>query len=424
MKKLMILLFSAVIVILGYTPGLAQIEDPEKKVEKEGENRANENVDKGINKGFDEIEDGIGSLFKKKNKKGKKEKNEPPVEESPMSGTSSGESSTPDVQEATSDKKSSPALTWSKYDFVPGDKVIFEDDLLGEENGEFPSRWDLMQGNVEVAEFGGENVIMFRDGSPIIMPYFKDASKDYLPDVFTIEFDLYCGRDKFHAYLYDRKNQKSDSPSGYTDLKINYNQLEFGRSSSRHPDEKNLEQRRWIHIAIAYTNGKLKAYMDETRLINIPRLDFDPKGLSLYIYHARNDNLYYVKNVRIAEGGVKYYDRVMQDGKIIATGIRFDVGKATLKPESMGIINKVVKMMQDHPDLKFSVEGHTDSDGDDANNLKLSEERAKTVMDTMVKLGLSADRLSTKGFGESAPIDTNSTPEGKANNRRVEFVKI
>ena len=66
----------------------------------------------------------------------------------------------------------------------------------------------------------------------------------------------------------------------------------------------------------------------------------------------------------------------------------------------------------------------TDSDGDDAINLKLSEERAKTVMNTMVKLGISADRLSTKGFGESAPLDTNSTPEGKANNRRVEFVKI
>ena len=81
-------------------------------------------------------------------------------------------------------------------------------------------------------------------------------------------------------------------------------------------------------------------------------------------------------------------------------------------------------MMQDHPDLKFSVEGHTDSDGDDANNLKLSEERAKTVMNTMIKLGISADRLSTKGFGESVPIDTNSSPEGKANNRRVEFVKI
>jgi outer membrane protein OmpA-like peptidoglycan-associated protein len=313
-------------------------------------------------------------------------------------------------------------LNWSKYDFVPGDKVIYEDNLEREENGEFPSRWDLMRGNVEVAEFGGEPVIMFRDGAPTIMPYMKNASEDYLPEIFTIEFDLYCGTDNFVVYLFDRKNQKSGSPTGYTYFNIKYNQMELGRSSSRLPDE-NLAKRRWIHVAIAYTNGKLKGYIDETRLINIPRLDFDPKGLSIHSYHCRNDNLYYIKNIRIAEGGVKYYDRVLQNGKIIANGIRFDTGKATLKPESMGIINEVVQLMQEHSELKFSVEGHTDSDGNDASNLALSEERANSVKNTMVKLGISTDRLSTKGYGESIPMDTNSTPEGKANNRRVEFVK-
>ena len=317
-----------------------------------------------------------------------------------------------------------PQLVWSKYDFIPGDKVIFEDDLQNEENGEFPSRWDLKQGTVEIAEFGGENVIMFRDGAPTIMPYMQDPSKDYLPEIFTVEFDLYCGSDKFKTYLYDRKYQKSGSPTGYTELKTTYKQMEFGTSSSRHPDEKTLEKRRWIHVAISYNKGKLKAYMDDTRLINIPRLDFDPKGLSFHSYHARNDNQYYVKNIRIAEGGKKYYDRIMEDGKIVATGIRFDSGKATLKPESMGIINEMVEVMDDHPDIKISIEGHTDSDGDDASNQKLSEERAVTVMNTMVKSGISADRLTTKGFGESMPVDKNDSPEGKANNRRVEFVKM
>ncbi len=326
-------------------------------------------------------------------------------------------------QDSESSEDQEPQLVWSKYDFIPGDKVIFEDDLAGEENGEFPSRWDLKEGNVEVAEFGGENVIMFRDGHPTIMPYLKNPSEDYLPEVFTIEFDLYCGPDNFVAYLYDRKHQKSGSPSGYTYLNIKYYQMEFGTSSSRHPDEKSLEKRRWIHVAIAYNKGKLKAYMDETRLINIPRIDFDPKGLSLHSYHCRNDNLYYVKNIRIAAGGTKYYDRIMEEGRIVANGIRFDSGKATLKPESMGIINEMVEVMEDHPDLKVIIEGHTDSDGDENANLKLSEERANTVMLTMSKMGIAADRMETAGFGESRPIDTNDTPEGKANNRRVEFVK-
>ncbi len=374
---------------------------------------------KARNKGIKETNKAIDKAFEEPKDDDKQKKTEPEAKEPASEQT---EPVTDEQQTQKTDE--APQLVWSKYDFVPGDKVIFEDDLLGEENGEFPSRWDLMRGNVEIAEFGGENVIMFRDGAPIIMPYFKDASTDYLPEVFTIEFDLYCGNDNFVTYLFDRKNQKSESPTGYTYLNTKYYQMEFGQSSSRHPDEKNLEKRRWMHVAIAYTNGKLKVYMDETRLINIPRLDFDPKGLSFHSYHCRNDNLYYVKNIRIAEGGVKYYDRLMQDGKIVANGIRFDVGKATLKPESMGIINEVVEMMQDHPDLKFSIEGHTDSDGDDTSNLKLSEERAETVKNTMEQLGISADRLSTKGFGEGAPLDTNGTPEGKANNRRVEFVKI
>jgi outer membrane protein OmpA-like peptidoglycan-associated protein len=114
----------------------------------------------------------------------------------------------------------------------------------------------------------------------------------------------------------------------------------------------------------------------------------------------------------------------MEDGKIVANGIRFDVGKATLKPESMGIINEVVDLMKEHSDLKFSVEGHTDSDGDDAFNMELSDKRAETVKTTMIEMGIAADRLESKGWGESMPIADNSSPEGKANNRRVEFVKL
>ena len=397
---------------------LAQVTDPVKKTEKEAENRTNKNIDKGINSGFDRLEKGIGGLFKKN----KKKKTTANPDEQPTEQTS--EQAVDPANSATAEGEAAPALNWAKYDFVPGDKIIFEDDLLSEENGEFPSRWDLVRGNAEVAKFGEDIVIMFRDGAPSIIPYFKSPQNDYLPEVFTIEFDLYYpGSGWFEAYLYDRKNQKSGSPTGYTSINMVYNEMEIGQVRSSLPD-KNENKSRWMHIAIAYTNGKLKAYMDETRLLNIPRLDFDPKGLTLYTYHARNDNLYYVKNIRIAEGGVKYYDRVLQDGKIIATGIRFDTGKATLKPESMGIINKITQLMRDHPELMFSVEGHTDSDGNDDTNLKLSDDRAKTVKNTMVSLGISADRLSTKGLGESAPMDTNGTPEGKANNRRVEFVKM
>ena len=369
-----------------------------KKLKKKVERKAEKKVDK-------EIDDAL-----KKDKKDPKEEEKKGEEKK---GTQEKQG------EGQQDQK--PVLNWAKYDFVPGDKVIFEDNQVGEENGEFPSRWDLVHGTAENAVFGGEPIIMFRGGQPEIIPYLKNPESDYLPEVFTVEFDLYVNNpNSFQVFFYDRKNQRASSK--YRDLDIRYRGMTLRPASSRIPDG-NIQDR-WAHIAIAYTNGKFKAYIDETRLINIPRLDFEPMGISLRAYHASDNYKFYIKNFRIAKGGVKYYDRVLQDGKIVANGIRFDVNKATLKPESMGVINSVVSLMQDHPELKFSVEGHTDSDGDEASNQMLSEARATTVMNTMVTLGISADRLIAKGWGESVPTDTNDTPEGKANNRRVEFVKV
>ena len=315
-------------------------------------------------------------------------------------------------------------LNWAKYDFVPGDRVIFEDDLMNEENGEFPSRWDLSSGVAEVAQLDGENVIMLRGGQPTIVPYLEHSDQDYLPDVFTIEFDVYFGGTSgwMKMWLYDRKNQ--ERPHGdQSSISISYNDMEVFNSKSSYPD-KSVRRNRWIHIAVAYTSGKFKAYMDDTRLINIPRLDVNPTGITLYSYHASDANPIYFKNIRIASGGVKYYDRVLQDGKIVANGIRFDVGKSTIRPESMGIINEVVAMMKEHPDLKFSVEGHTDSDGNDDFNMQLSQKRAQAVMEEMVKLGIAGDRLQAKGWGETRPVTGNASPEDKANNRRVEFIKL
>jgi outer membrane protein OmpA-like peptidoglycan-associated protein len=395
------------------SPLMAQIDDPGKKVEQEGENRTNKNIDKGIDKGFDKIEEGVGSLFKKKNKK-KKEKTESASE-------AKEKPSEKDAQKTGEPVPDKPALNWAKYDFVPGDKIIFEDNLTGEENGEFPSRWDLVRGSVENAVFGGDDVIMFRGGDPTIVPYLKNPSKDYLPDVFTIEFDLYLPDNTFTVYLYDRKNQTR--PAGETYLSITSTTMELRPARSDLPDGGSISNK-WAHIAVAYTNGKLKAYIDDTRLINIPHLEFNPSGISLNAYHANDNRRYYVKNFRIAEGGIKYYDRFLQDGKIVSNGIRFDVGKATLRPESMGVLNEIYNMLNDHPEVSVSIEGHTDSDGDDDSNLTLSEQRAATVVSTLISMGIDSKRLSSKGWGESKPMDTNDTPEGKANNRRVEFVKM
>lgn len=398
----------------------AQIIDPKNEAKKEGVSRANSKINSGINKGYDKIEKGIGGLFRKK----KKHVKEDPADNLNQDTTSFNENA---VTPVSSSSKST--LTWNKFDFVPGDEIIFEDEpLIMEENGEFPSRWDLYKGQVEIAEFNGETVIMFLDGNPAIVPYIENASDDYLPDVFTIEFDFFrpAKGNRFFISLTDKKNQKKFDQ----EISINFDKIfvDANDISAKHSDKEytmnDLDQ--WIHVSLAFTKGKLKIYMDDTRVINIPRYSKNPTGVTLDAYLAdhANGKAFYLKNFRIAKDGVKYYDRVMTDGKIICNGIRFDSGKATLKPESMGPINRILVLLKKQPDLRFIIEGHTDTDGDNQSNIVLSYQRANTVRDQLITMGISSDRLKTKGFGESQPIDSNSTPEGKANNRRVVFVKF
>ncbi|SRX54878.1 OmpA family protein [Aequorivita sp. CIP111184] len=385
------------------------------KIEKEAEDRTERRVNKKIDKTFDETEDAIDGKTSEDNNS-----------ENNSNNTNNSSNST---AENGNQASNNPNVVWNKFDFIPGDTVIFEDGpSANEENGEFPSRWDLYRGSAEIGEVNGEPVIMFLNGGGRIVPYLKNSKEDYLPEVFTIDLDVWFDGDDSHNHRYwikfkDDKNQFNKTKNDQ--LEIYSNGLEFLDTDKRYPGRENVNWNVnkvgvWKHISIAYTKGKFKAYMDDTRLINVPHLEMNPWGITLL---AENDMMY-VKNFRIAKGGVKYYDRVLSEGKIIVNGIKFDTNKATLKPESMGPINEIYSLMEKQADLNFSVEGHTDSDGDDTSNMTLSKARGKTVMDKLIEMGISANRLKASGFGESKPIDNNTTPEGKANNRRVEFVKF
>jgi len=112
------------------------------------------------------------------------------------------------------------------------------------------------------------------------------------------------------------------------------------------------------------------------------------------------------------------------ESKIVTHGINFDIDKASIKPERMGTLNMIVNVMKNNPDVKFEIDGHTDNTGESAHNLTLSQQRADAVKAQLIKMGIDQSRLTTKGFGDTKPMDSNDTPEGKSNNRRVEFVKI
>lgn len=404
MKKQLIYL--TMIIFMMPNLSFAQVKIPvKKKVEKKTEKEANNAVDKAIDDTFDSI------FGRKKNKKNQEQN---PAESPNTEGTEAGATGTSNEN----------LNAWTKFDFVPGDVVIFEDNLENEVNGEFPSKWDLYRGNVEIAKYGEENVINFpatENGS--IVPLMKNQG-DYLPEKFTVEFDAYFSEfcTRYRVELYDMVNQKQ--PAGRSFVLINPQDVHVEGFGGTNVEVPNQTYPFWKHISISFNIRALKVYYGEKRASNIPNLKQEPTGLSIISGQCHAGNQAMIKNIRIAEGAVELYDRFMTDGKIITNGIKFDVNKATLKPESMGVINQIYKLMEAHPEISFSVEGHTDSDGEDAMNLKLSEQRANTVLNKLVEMGISQDRLTAKGLGESMPIMDNTTPEGKANNRRVEFVKI
>lgn len=406
----------------------------EKAAERAVTKKTEQKVTKETEKAMDTV---LGNGNKKEKKKKKRSSKTNRNGEGSENQNHEPSSDTNETTENDAEKRSTKASStelkaWSKYNFVPGDKIIFEDDLASEENGEFPSRWDLSQGSAENAKMGNENIINFENKS-IITPLLE--TENYLPEVFTLEFDVYFNDSGPTYQSYDIRfwqgtsnlDEGSDrfwpirifKNGAKTTTRIKDNTKNFAGYS-----EESNKKTGWKHIAISFNKRSLKVFVDEYRALNIPNYGYLPKMFSVGSYYWSTPKTMAIKNIRIAEGGKKLYDRIMADGKFVTRGILFDVNKASLKPSSMGVINQVAKMMNEHADLKFSIEGHTDSDGEEASNLKLSEKRAAAVKEALANAGVDSSRLQVKGMGESIPVSDNTTAEGKANNRRVEFLKI
>ena len=116
------------------------------------------------------------------------------------------------------------------------------------------------------------------------------------------------------------------------------------------------------------------------------------------------------------------YSALNKDG-FIALYINFDTGKSDIKPESMAIIGQIAALLKAHPELKVSIEGHTDNVGTPQNNKVLSQQRAKSVMNAVVQKGIAPSRMTAVGWGQEKTIADNRSEEGRAKNRRVEIVK-
>jgi outer membrane protein OmpA-like peptidoglycan-associated protein/tetratricopeptide (TPR) repeat protein len=139
-----------------------------------------------------------------------------------------------------------------------------------------------------------------------------------------------------------------------------------------------------------------------------------------YLFHSENFTVPITNMTQEITKDIEL-QKIEVGAKIVLKNVFFDYNKATLKPESAFELDHVVKILNEYPTMKIELSGHTDNRGTDIFNIKLSQARAKACVNYLLSKGIKTDRLTSKGFGESKPIDTNETEEGMANNRRTEF---
>ncbi|MBT8321044.1 MAG: OmpA family protein [Eudoraea sp.] len=410
-----------------------------KKLKKRAEKAAEEAViQKTEEKVYKETSKGMDSILNPKT--GKMEPAPPPPPPSPdknpegntsNSGTNSG---------------ASPIQVYSKFDYVPGDKLLFFDDFSNDFIGDFPAKWNTN---------GSGEVVTINDSPQKWLKILPGHATYYIPDVpslpeeYTIEFDvLAAGVDRqtsSTATLQVELSGNNTFNAGnayayalipfcqYTPIGVRVRNYDRSGGVSEINNVVNADLREVVlnqpHVSIAVNKQRFRLWVNEKKYVDIPRMIPPGNVITALKFHLNSfkdgKESVFISNLKVAEGGLDLRRTLIADGKVSTNGILFDSGSANIQPQSMGIIRQISQVLLQEKSMRLNIIGHTDADGDDTFNLTLSQKRAGAVKQALVDFyNIAPDRLETDGKGEGEPVGDNSTVDGKAQNRRVEFVKI
>ena len=449
------LLFCVVLAAFALASSAQSTSDVLKQAGAQGvKEGAKEGATVATEKAADKVTDKIlGKIFDKKKK--------PTSDNNANNNSASGSAGTQSNTGSTTGNNSKPGdgdasfKTYSKFDFIPGDKILAYDDFAKDAIGDFPVTWNTNStGEVVTASNEQGHWLMVKKPGKYIPEYIKG-----LPDNFTFEYDVVCN-EKYsfyspHLFLYFLTgNNSGKEVFDYTfipgekrsGVKIGIHPTDAGANgglaleesyedgNSVIKNEINTSQfnsyhgKTKLHVSVWRQKQRLRVYFNEEKVYDLPRAFADNKNYGTVLFEIwgemKDQDRYLIGNIKFAAGAPDTRNKLITEGKFVTRGILFDVNSDKIKPESYGVLKDIANVLTENASVKVKIVGHTDSDGKDADNLSLSKRRAESVKSSLAKdFGIDAGRLETDGKGASQPIDTNNTAEGKANNRRVEFIK-
>lgn len=336
------------------------------------------------------------------------------------------------------DNKTSRLESYSSYDFVPGDQVLLYEDFSQDNIGDLPVLW-TSNGSGEVKtlniadgkwfHMNGEDAVYCFTKS-IEFPINFIMEFDFIPDadyadgtILTfyqetenreLNDDLYPGEKGLHVII----GSESWETKGYDN--------DSDEWLEGHGRKATVEKEKVNHIILWVQNRRVRIYHKGEKALDMGTNIYAGTKFNRFRFSGWDRaSLPYISNIKITTASPDTRSKLLTEGKLISYGIYFDSGKDIIKPESYASVKEIANVLKENPDLKIEITGHTDSDGNDASNLDLSIRRANSVKEYLVnQFQVEASRIQTDGKGETMPIEDNTTPQAKAKNRRVEFVKL
>ena len=389
-------------------------------------------VDQKINKGLNSVGNGVKGLFNKK-------KPTPPAPQKVVKDTSKVQTQKSEPG-ASKPSTATPLAAYSKYDFVPGDKVIFYEDFSQDAVGDFPALWTTdVAGEVNTLNITPGNWFNLNSGEG---SYWFMNNIDF-PNNFIMEFDIVPkkGGARYAADLvlfgetsYSEMDKNSDP--GNCGIHVAIAKSDWATAGYKNStsvkltgsSQVNLVQEEKVnHVILWIQNRRLRIYHQGGNVLDIPTNIYEGNKFNRMCFklYRGASCASYISNIKITNAAPDTRYKLLTEGKLVTYGINFDVNKDVVKPESYGTLKEIAKVLTENPGVRVKIIGHTDGDGADAANLDLSKRRGASVKNELVKsFGIDASRLESDGMGKSQPVAPNDSPVNKALNRRVEFIKL